>query len=217
MSGPCPRTTFYKHYQDKYDLLEQGIRQIFDTLVAEEEHMPPCAFSAEHPPALFDSPVRACRPTSAILQVDVVWRGDWPVLKAGQGLYCRSGFGQSVQIVFGQSVSHRSTFHACPICHGSHPQYPGLVAGECVFLLIRWHNTCFRPAALRPLPLDARGGQPRHVSTLMRGNWYPSSRAYCRRQARSSSAPGKRLTKFPKSPSQGDYAPLTHLQTRTYG
>lgn len=55
MSGPCPRTTFYKHYQDKYDLLEQGIRQIFDTLVAEEEHMPPCAFSAEHPPALFDS------------------------------------------------------------------------------------------------------------------------------------------------------------------
>ncbi|MEW9031593.1 MAG: TetR/AcrR family transcriptional regulator C-terminal domain-containing protein [Planifilum fimeticola] len=47
------RTTFYKHYQDKYDLLEQGIRQIFDTLVAEEEHMPPCAFSAEHPPPYF--------------------------------------------------------------------------------------------------------------------------------------------------------------------
>jgi AcrR family transcriptional regulator len=29
------RTTFYKHYEDKYALLEQGMRQMYDTLLAE--------------------------------------------------------------------------------------------------------------------------------------------------------------------------------------
>ena len=47
------RTTFYKHYEDKYALLEQGIRQMYDDLLAEEEHMPPSAYSLEHPPPYF--------------------------------------------------------------------------------------------------------------------------------------------------------------------
>src|SRR5216683_4012760 len=47
------RSTFYKHYEDKYALLEQGMRQMYDALVAEEEHMPPSAFSVEHPPPYF--------------------------------------------------------------------------------------------------------------------------------------------------------------------
>lgn len=47
------RTTFYKHYEDKYALLEQGIRQMFDDLLAEEEHQPPSAYSLEHPPPYF--------------------------------------------------------------------------------------------------------------------------------------------------------------------
>ncbi len=29
------RTTFYKHYEDQYALLEQGMRQMYDTLLAE--------------------------------------------------------------------------------------------------------------------------------------------------------------------------------------
>ena len=29
------RTTFYKHYEDKYVLLEQGMRQMYDTLLAD--------------------------------------------------------------------------------------------------------------------------------------------------------------------------------------
>jgi AcrR family transcriptional regulator len=47
------RTTFYKHYEDKYALLEQGIRQMYDDLLAEEEHKPPSAYSVEHPPPYF--------------------------------------------------------------------------------------------------------------------------------------------------------------------
>ncbi len=29
------RTTFYKHYEDKYVLLDQGMRQMYDTLLAD--------------------------------------------------------------------------------------------------------------------------------------------------------------------------------------
>jgi AcrR family transcriptional regulator len=47
------RTTFYKHYEDKYALLEQGMRQMYDALVAAEEHMPPSSFSMDHPPSYF--------------------------------------------------------------------------------------------------------------------------------------------------------------------
>jgi len=47
------RSTFYKHYEDKYALLEQGVRQMYDELVAYEEHLPPSAFSVEHPPPYF--------------------------------------------------------------------------------------------------------------------------------------------------------------------
>src|SRR5260370_33513930 len=43
------RTTFYKHYTDKYALLEQGMRQMHDALVTEEEHLPPIAFSLDLP------------------------------------------------------------------------------------------------------------------------------------------------------------------------
>jgi len=47
------RTTFYKHYEDKYALLEQGMRQMYDTLVAEVVHLPPRSFSEDHPPTYF--------------------------------------------------------------------------------------------------------------------------------------------------------------------
>ena len=47
------RTTFYTHYEDKYALLEQGIRQMYDDLLAEKEHKPPSAYSVEHPPPYF--------------------------------------------------------------------------------------------------------------------------------------------------------------------
>lgn len=47
------RTTFYAHYADKYDLLEQGMRQMVEALAAGEEHLPPSAYSHEHPPAYF--------------------------------------------------------------------------------------------------------------------------------------------------------------------
>lgn len=47
------RSTFYKHYEDKYDLLEQGMRQMYGALVAEEEHLPPSAYSVENPPPYF--------------------------------------------------------------------------------------------------------------------------------------------------------------------
>lgn len=38
------RTTFYKHFEDKYDLLRKGMREIYDTL-AREASIPPGAFS----------------------------------------------------------------------------------------------------------------------------------------------------------------------------
>src|SRR5438874_12253704 len=47
------RTTFYKHSEDKYALLEQGIRQMYDDLLAAEEHLPPSAYSVEHLPPSF--------------------------------------------------------------------------------------------------------------------------------------------------------------------
>jgi len=47
------RTTFYKHYEDKYALLEQGMQQMYDALVAEVVHAPPSVFSADHPPPYF--------------------------------------------------------------------------------------------------------------------------------------------------------------------
>ncbi len=47
------RSTFYKHYEDKYALLEQGMRQMYDALVAEVTHAPPRAFSVDHPPPYF--------------------------------------------------------------------------------------------------------------------------------------------------------------------
>jgi AcrR family transcriptional regulator len=47
------RTTFYKHYEDKYALLEQGTRQMYSALVAEAEHAPPSAYSPDNPPPYF--------------------------------------------------------------------------------------------------------------------------------------------------------------------
>jgi AcrR family transcriptional regulator len=47
------RTTFYKHYEDKYALLQQGMRQMYDTLVAGAQHVPPSAFSMDDPPPYF--------------------------------------------------------------------------------------------------------------------------------------------------------------------
>jgi AcrR family transcriptional regulator len=53
------RTTFYKHYEDKYALLEQGMRQMYHALLA-EGHVPPSEFSVENPPPLFYPSIRAC-------------------------------------------------------------------------------------------------------------------------------------------------------------
>src|SRR5258708_30075676 len=47
------RTTFYKHYEDKYALLSQGMRQMYDALLLAEEHLPPGAFSPSDPPPYF--------------------------------------------------------------------------------------------------------------------------------------------------------------------
>jgi AcrR family transcriptional regulator len=47
------RTTFYKHYEDKYALLEQGMRQMYAELLADEKHLPPGAYSIEQPPPYF--------------------------------------------------------------------------------------------------------------------------------------------------------------------
>jgi Transcriptional regulator len=42
------RTTFYKHYEDKYALLEQGMRQMYDVLLA-EVNMPSSACFEDDP------------------------------------------------------------------------------------------------------------------------------------------------------------------------
>ena len=47
------RTTFYKHYEDKYALLEQGMREMYATLLSAEEHLPPGVFSLDQPPPYF--------------------------------------------------------------------------------------------------------------------------------------------------------------------
>lgn len=47
------RTTFYKHYADKYDLLEKGMQGVYASLIGTSEHLPPSAYSAEHPPPYF--------------------------------------------------------------------------------------------------------------------------------------------------------------------
>jgi AcrR family transcriptional regulator len=47
------RTTFYKHYEDKYDLLEKGVRNIYASLIGGGEHLPPSAYSPAHPPPYF--------------------------------------------------------------------------------------------------------------------------------------------------------------------
>jgi AcrR family transcriptional regulator len=47
------RTTFYKHYEDKYALLEQGMRRMYDELVTEAQHAPPSAYSLDDPPPYF--------------------------------------------------------------------------------------------------------------------------------------------------------------------
>jgi AcrR family transcriptional regulator len=47
------RTTFYKHYEDKFALLEQGMRQMYDELVEDAQHAPPSAYSLEDPPPYF--------------------------------------------------------------------------------------------------------------------------------------------------------------------
>jgi len=47
------RTTFYKHYEDKYDLLEKGVRSLYASLIGTGEHLPPSAYTADHPPPYF--------------------------------------------------------------------------------------------------------------------------------------------------------------------
>jgi AcrR family transcriptional regulator len=47
------RTTFYKHYEDKYALLEKAVRLICDSIVADDEHRPPSTYTVECPPPYF--------------------------------------------------------------------------------------------------------------------------------------------------------------------
>jgi AcrR family transcriptional regulator len=47
------RTTFYKHYADKYDLLDKGVRNIYASLIGTSEHLPPSTYSADSPPPYF--------------------------------------------------------------------------------------------------------------------------------------------------------------------
>jgi len=46
------RTTFYKHYEDKYDLLLKGMREIYDALAAEAD-LSQDAFSLNQPAPVF--------------------------------------------------------------------------------------------------------------------------------------------------------------------
>jgi AcrR family transcriptional regulator len=46
------RTTFYKHYEDKYALLEQGVRQMYAILIAEVNALPN-TFSVDDPTPTF--------------------------------------------------------------------------------------------------------------------------------------------------------------------
>ena len=46
------RSTFYQHYEDKYALLEQGMRQMYEVFLA-EVNRPPSAFSVDEPPPYF--------------------------------------------------------------------------------------------------------------------------------------------------------------------
>jgi AcrR family transcriptional regulator len=47
------RTTFYAHYEDKYALLEQGIRQMIEELAPQAGHQAPGAYSVAQPPPYF--------------------------------------------------------------------------------------------------------------------------------------------------------------------
>jgi AcrR family transcriptional regulator len=79
------RTTFYKHYADKYTLLEQGMHHMYDVLVA-EVNRPPSAFSVDQPPLLY-SDVSPCGRIPALLQADAVRRRCWQVSETIQRLF----------------------------------------------------------------------------------------------------------------------------------
>lgn len=122
------RSTFYMHYEDKYALLEQGIRQMYDELVAAEEHVPPSAFSVDRPPPYF---VRLFEHAAEHQQF-------YKLMLCGEGV---GRFQKLVKEYLIDVVSARmreglqprraSSFcdHACARCRGSRPQPPGLVAG----------------------------------------------------------------------------------------
>lgn len=46
------RSTFYKHYEDKYALLSQGMQQMYEVFLAEVNE-PPSMFSIDDPPRYF--------------------------------------------------------------------------------------------------------------------------------------------------------------------
>src|SRR5579883_501383 len=118
------RSTFYMHYEDKYALLEQGIRRMYDELVAAEEHVPPSAFSVDRPPPYF---VRLFEHAAEHQQFYKL-------------MLCREGVGRFqklikaylIDVVSARMPEGASSFcrHACAIRRGSRPQSPGLVAGE---------------------------------------------------------------------------------------
>jgi len=75
------RTTFYKHYEDKYALLEQGMRQMYDALLSVRQHLPPSAYSIEQPPPYFVGSLSMWRSMS----VSIAWRSVVTALAASSG------------------------------------------------------------------------------------------------------------------------------------
>jgi len=152
------RTTFYKHYADKYALLEQGMRQMYEALLA-EGHMPPGSFSMDDPPPYF---IRLFEHVAQHQQF-------YKLMLCGEGI---GRFQKLVKEYIAEVASAKCTngprpistspFHLPCRCNFSRElssvSWPGGLSKICPFLLITWRNICSRSTALCPLILDVRGG-----------------------------------------------------------
>jgi AcrR family transcriptional regulator len=141
------RTTFYKHYEDKYALLEQGIRQMYDDLLAAKEHQPPSAYSVEHPPPYF---MRLFEHAGQHQQF-------YRLMLCGEGIgrfqkLLKEYIAEVVSTSMGESSQTNQHF-AVPLL----ASWPGGLSMTCLLPRIRWRNICYRPMALWPLLLDVRG------------------------------------------------------------
>lgn len=121
------RTTFYKHYEDKYVLLEQGMRQMYDDLLAQEEHIPPGAFSVDDPPPYF------LRLFEHVAQHQQFYR----LMLCGEGV---SRFQKMIKEYVVEVVS--TNMHTLPPAN-QHPDFPLImrvqfIAGAVLSLLAWW-------------------------------------------------------------------------------